>query len=148
MARPAVRVRGLDDFRRELRRMDRQYGKELGDINLKVAEFVIDKANQKGRRLGGVHAHVVRNNAFRASRRQKAATVNVGGAGGKAPTLGAEFGAKQYRQFPEWLGNQWSPDGSANVGYMLHPAIRENVDEWLDMYWDELNRLARRAFPD
>ena len=129
--------------------MNRQYGKEIGDINFKVAEFVIDKAEQRGRRLGGVHAHVVGNNAFRASKRQRAATVNVGGAAAKhGPVLGAEFGAKQYRQFPEWRGNQWSPDGSAGVGYMLHPAIRENAEEWLDMYWDELNRLARRAFPD
>lgn len=142
---PHVSVEGLDKFRRDLRRLDSGAGKEIGKANKDAAEFVVDKAESQGRRLGGVHRHVVNAGSIRASARQRAATVLLGGAGGKhGPALGAEFGAKKFNQFPEWRGNQWSEGAAGGVGYMLHPAIRENLPEFEDIYIERLRSVARR----
>ena len=153
MARPGsetvgLKIDGLDDFRRDLVRMSGSItGKDFGRVNKSVAEYIVEKSDEVGLRLGGVHAHVVRNRSQRALGAAKAAQVIVGGSAAKhGPALGAEFGSKRYTQFPPWRGNQFT---GGDVGYMLHPAIRDNETEWVDMYWQGIEGIAKKsAFPD
>lgn len=143
----AVAVEGLDDFRRDLKRFAKDIGggTELGKLNRRLAEFIVGKAEDIGTRLGGVHAHVVRQGSLRALGAQRNAEMVAGGSAKKhGPVLGAEFGSHYYGQFPAWRGNEHTGGG---VGYMLYPALRENIDEGMDRYWDDIEDLARRAFP-
>jgi hypothetical protein len=143
----AVAVEGLDDFRRDLKRFQDGIdgGTELGRLNRRLAEFIVGKAEDIGTRLGGVHGHVVRNNSLRALGAQRNAEIALGGSAKKhGPSFGAEFGSHYYGQFPAWRGNQHE---GGDVGYMLYPALRDNIDEGMDRYWDDIEDLARRAFP-
>jgi len=140
-----ISVEGLDDFRRDLNRYAKDLGggKALGKVNKEIAEFYSGKADDIGRGLGGVHAHVVRQKSIRARGAQKRSEIVLGGQGQKhGPAMGAEFGSNTYAQFPAHRGS------GSGAGYMLYPAIRENADEGAEMYWDAVEDLAARAFPN
>lgn len=145
MASAGVEVRGLRDFQRQLRAID--MARDLRKTNKDAAELVVEAARRKARSLGSVHAETARLNGIRAAAEQRRAKVILGSA--RTPfAFGAEFGAKQYPQFPPWRGNQHTdPDGS-NVGYMIYPTIRETREEFLELYGDALEELAAKAFPD
>lgn len=144
-----VRVIGMRDLRRELKKLPDGSSKMLNDTNQAAAQFIVDKAEGKADELGGVHAHVFRMNSVRAGRAARGATINLGGTAAKhGPAFGAEFGSKAYGQFPAWRGNQWAPDEDNGVGYMIHPAFRENREEFLELYSEAVMNMAARAFPD
>ncbi len=137
MADVALKVQGLDEFRRELRRLTGM-GKELGRANRRVAEMVASGARSKAESLGGVQAKSAP--SIRALGAQARSQVALGGA--RYPfALGAEFGSIRYKQFPAWRGS------AQGAGYFLFPTIRESRDAIVDAYGEELDRLARRAFP-
>lgn len=142
MSDVTVEVSGLSEFVRELRRVD--FGKEIGRVNQAVSEPVAADARSRAIARGGSAAKTAR--SIKASRKAKAAVIAVGGP--RFPfAWGAEFGAKRWRQFPAWRGNQWSPD-SGNVGYFLHPAIRDGKEAFERRYFDEIEQVAAKAFPD
>lgn len=157
-----VRVRGLTEFRRELRRIERTGGPDgrdmLKDANNKVANFVVSRSRDKASTIGAMQSKAA--STMRAGHAQSRATV-TGGAG--VPYFfGAEFGAthnvlrrtrrqagwagpgrwRGYNQFLPWRGN------SGRVGYFLFPTLREQAPAIVDMYGDELDRIAATAFPD
>lgn len=152
-----VKVEGLDEFRRELRRLGPEYADDMKDLNHKVGQLIVDRTKAKARMYrgnsqgSGRNLAVLARRAFdnaKASRKQRESSVRIGGA--RRPyAVGLEFGAKKYRQFPPWRGNQWPstwvPEG---VGYVIHPVIRESRQEILDIYGDGLEHVARKAFPD
>lgn len=145
-----VEVKGLADLRRELRRVNDQLPKELGNVNHKVAEYVIDRAT--GRASTALEHRAAR--TMSAARQQRAAIIRLGGA--KNPeALGAEFGAGQniarqtsrgsvrgWNQFRPWRGS--GPD----AGYWLFPTIRQDTPQIIEMYLKMIDELTRRAFPD
>lgn len=60
--------------------------------------------------------------------------------GGTPGSMGAEFGAIVYAQFPEWRGNK------EDAGYFFWPAIREFRDEdmlnlWVREVWEVVKDL-------
>jgi hypothetical protein len=143
MAVDGVRVIGLADFRRELRRMSATLPRELRSANLSAAKLVADEARPRAQAQGGVARKTAP--SIKALAQQRGAAVRIGGV--RYPfALGAEFGSKGYRQFKPWRGNQWSPD-QGSVGYFLHPAVRDTRRRVIDLYGDLIERLAARAFP-
>lgn len=63
--------------------------------------------------------------------------------GGKGYSMGAEFGALQYKQFEAWRGNK------DEAGYFFWPAIREFRDEdMLNLWVDEVWKVIKPMFPD
>jgi hypothetical protein len=140
-------IRGLVQFQRELRRLDKTLPRELRGINLEAAELVAGKARARALALGGVHAHVAPGIKAAAEQRRAKIAFDVR----RQPAiLGAEFGSIQHRQFPGWTGNRWTDPEGLDVGYMAHPAAREVVrsGELVELYGDLIERLASRAFPD
>ena len=140
-----IDVEGLDELRAQLREAGgSKLTRELGKANKAGATVVADEARGRAESLGGSAAKGA--DTIKPSASAKASSVNLGGA--RAPWMaGAEFGALAFAQFPDWKGNQWSPD-SGNVGYFLHPAIRDTKDEFLEVYGDAIDDLMARAFPD
>lgn len=148
-----VKVEGLDDLRRELRKLDDAgLMAELKDVNYQVAQSVIGPAQSKAASIGRMEARAAA--TLTASKAAAAARVNFGGA--RAPFAGgAEFGAGQDRprstargtvsgwnQFNPWRGN----DGGA--GYFLYPTIRERMPDIVEQYGDGIERITSKAFPD
>lgn len=134
----------LRDFRRDLRKAGAGWPKQLNRINRKVADFVASEA--QGRTETAQQAKAARAIQGKGTVRQAAIRIS------SAPPFaaGAFFGAKQYKQFPEWVGNTWEVGGSGGP-YALNPAIRDNKEKIADMYADEFMRLASvvsKAFPD
>jgi hypothetical protein len=142
-----TRIIGLAAFQRDLRAMGAEWPRELRGINLDAAQVVTEQAQARARALGGVHQHVAA--SIKAAAEQRRAKVVLDS--NKEPALlGAEFGSHQFRQFPGWRGNRWTDPEGLEVGYMVHPTIRELVrsDRLVDLYGDRLEDLAKRAFPD
>jgi hypothetical protein len=145
-----IRIDGLVDLQRELRKINDQLPKELGDVNKQVADFVVRRA--KGRASTPLEHRAA--DTLKAARQQRVALVRLGGA--KYPeALGAEFGAirdiprntargtvRGWNQFREWRRN------GIDAGYFLFPTIREDTPQIIDLYADLIDRLCKRAFPD
>ena len=98
------------------------------------------RSEKKGRGLGGVHRHAIEEGGIEEFTLTTAAGIRL--AASQSPTiLGAEYGAKQYPQFPSWRGNQFNPSASG-VGYMMHPALREYLpkgeDKLAGLVFDEI----------
>lgn len=153
MSSGAVQVVGLDEFRRELRRLEDQGMVEgLKAVNYEVASRVVVWAQARAGGLGAMQVRAA--GSLRASRTQ--ARAQVAGGGARVPFFaGAEFGAGQnqprrtsrgtvtgWNQFQPWRGN--GPD----AGYFLYPAIRDHNTEIVQTYSEAMAELGRRAFPD
>ena len=94
-AADSVVVKGLDDFRRELRRLDdAALTDQLKDANQEVAQLVVDKAKSNARALGGMEAKAAA--SLTARRAQARSEVSLGGRGAEF-AAGAEFGAHRNK---------------------------------------------------
>ncbi|MCP4958514.1 MAG: hypothetical protein GY925_04505 [Actinomycetia bacterium] len=144
-ASDVVAIQGLTQFRKELNKVSKSLGKEMGQINKRFAEPIADDARSRARARGGSAAKTAK--SIKATAQQAAVRVALGGP--RYPfAWGAEFGAKQYLQFEPWTGNQWSPFDASGVGYFLHPAIRDRTSDIDDHYLDDLVKITETAFPD
>jgi hypothetical protein len=151
-----IRVQGLDDFRRQLRRLESDAGADglalLKEANFKIASLVVSKAQAKASGVGRMQASAA--STLRAGRAQARATV-TGGAR-KPFFFGAEFGA--YSGFPRTRGGRtylgfnqfkpWKKPGNGNTGYFLYPTMKAESKNIIETYGDELDRIAKKAFPD
>lgn len=137
-----VEIVGLRKFNRELAQLGGALPKSLRDFNADAANEIVSTAKEKARRPQQAKAA----ESLRASRSAKHVAVLLGDNGRYEFAYGAEFGARAYKQFPPWRGNQWQSWGGG-PGYFLHPAIREVGEDVLDNYWDSIRGLASKAFP-
>jgi len=147
-----VTIIGLREFHGELRRMSRELGREMRQAHLKVAALVAGRA--KGAAPAGLSG------AITPRATQKAAFIGVRAK--PAYALGVFMGARgrfgwysnpryrgsSARQFEPWVGNQWDPGDAGGAPYFIGPAINRSVDDIVELYGDEVDRLAHRAFPN
>ena len=142
-----IEIVGFREFSRELKRLgdDGQWQKDLKAVNWVAAKDIVAAARRRA--TDGPARKAVNAGALRANKAVNNASVTLKNTGRTPYAFGAEFGAKQYRQFRSWRGNQFQGwDGGP--GYFLHPAIREEGPKILDKYMDEIGKLCERAFPD
>jgi len=140
MEGPGVKVVGLNEFRRELKRLEDDLTPELKAVNFELAQRVTSWAQTKAAAVSPQAAKAARD-ALKASRTAARAQVIIGN--NKTPwALGAEFGAQRWKQFPAWRGND------KGAGYFLWPSIRDHREEIMDLYMEALDKLAGKAFPD
>lgn len=152
-----INVRGLDQFRRELRKIQQQGGANgialLKEANYRVASMVVARAQAKASSLGRMQA---RAGATLRAGRQQARAVVTGGSASVPFFFGAEFGSYsgylRTRGSRSYLGfNQFEPwrrPGNGNAGYFLFPTMRAESRNIIEMYGDELDKIAKQAFPD
>lgn len=133
-----VRLTGLSELRKELKKLDGEWTSELKTANFSVAaDIVVPTAKSKASSTRAGSAVV---SSIRAAKAAKAAIVSLGGS--RVPwAAGFEFGSLKYHQFPTWRGNG---DGA---GYFLWPTIREKKPEIIDRYLELLEKITSRAFP-
>ena len=141
----AMRIEGLTDFYRALGEVDKQFPAELRKQGYDLARGLVLAARTKAT-TRSIRTPIKAARSLRAGTNRQDAYIT--GGGGRYPFFyGAEFGSKRYGQFEAWRGNQWKGwDGGP--GYFLHPAIREKGPELLEKYWQSLDALTAKAFPD
>jgi len=140
-----VVIEGLRDFVKALEEVDKKYPEAVRKANYDVARQLIVAARAEARSVpNGVARKAAR--SLRAGRAADAATV-TGGGPNYGFFFGAEFGAKKYRRFEPWRGNQWG-GWSGGPGYFLHPTIREKANELVAEYVRTLDELYSKAFPE
>jgi len=134
-----IRVEGLKEFNRELRKIDRDFPKQVRLVNLRIATQVANEARAGAQSLGGVAAKAAP--SIKALAQQARAQVKLGS--DRYPyALGAEFGsAGKYPQFKAWRGSGQS------AGYFLYPAIRHESPQIIASYSRMVADVTRAAFP-
>ena len=159
-----VAVKGLDQFRRELRAVAEGGGADgealLKEANQRVARFVIGKATA---RASGVGVMQLRAAQSMTAGRRSARAVIIGGSGAVPYFFGAEFGAKRnvlrkerrpagWAAAGRWRGyNQfetWKKPGSGNTGYFLFPTLRAESAGIVELYGREVDQIMKKVFPD
>jgi len=136
-------IEGLKEFQMALRDMGAELPKSLRDFNVEAADEIV----AKGRALAHTPQQAKAAKSLRASRSSSYVAVLLGDNNRYAFARGAEWGARRYKQFPPWRGNQWMSWGGG-PGYFLHPAIRSVGEHVLDKYWESIRALRARAFPE
>lgn len=148
-----VQIRGLNAFARELKSVDREFGKKLRQVHLRVATLAEDRTRAAMRSGGdGKFAKGVKGRAT-----QKKASI-VTQASPHPATLVKLWGAKRRsgwyaarryrgstRQHPKWVGNQWDPGETGGKPYYVGPAVNRTVDDAIDLYGEAIDELAREA---
>ncbi len=133
-----VKVQGLRELSRALKKLGPEAQKELKTASREVAGFVASGAANRARSLGGVAAHVAP--SISATGGVSGAGVGFGGAA-YPMAGGAEFGSYRYKQFKPWLGN------GPGAGYFVYPTIRAESDRIVQQFSDAVDKVIERNFP-
>lgn len=144
-----VRIQGLDELRRELRRLQSsELQGELKDANYRIASHVADKAKSRLSGLGRMEARAAQ--TIGASRAQAGAQIRFGGPA--APFAGgAEFGAnrdvQRTRSTGTYVGYRQFVD-TVKGGRSIYPTVGEENEWMVNEYGEAFERIAARAFPE
>lgn len=138
-----MEVIGLRKFRADLKKISADLPDTLRTFNIYAAERIVTAAKSRAKTRQQAKAA----KSLRAGKSGTEVSVRLGNNTTYAFARGAEWGARKYKQFPPWRGNQWRSWGGG-PGYFLHPAIREVGDTVLEEYWESVRALRKRAFPD
>ena len=152
MPRIGIRVDGLKEFRRELRKLadDGTWTRELRQVNYEVAQTAlreVQRLAQTQPRIIGKRRRPERGHwsdyvgNYRVVASQTSAGVRLGTTTRRGGWyLGSNFGSISplKRQFP--------PQG--NPDHALYKGIEQALPRTVERYGDALDKLARRAFPD
>lgn len=152
-------IRGLPEFRRELRALGPEWPRELRKANKNIAQLGAHYAQVVAHGMGGVQAKAA--SAIRGYANQREARIGVVPSA-RVPFANVAFwGAKRHtgwyeraryndspRQHPEWVGNTWDVAEHGVGPYAINEALAEHIDDILDEYGEAIDRLAARAFPD
>ena len=155
-----VKVRGLAEFRRELKAIDSDLPKQLAKANREISTHVTQKARGNARAAGGVWALAAGAITGRAT--ASAASVGVARTSRAPMALPAFWGAKartgwfanplkygEYgTQHPAWVGNTWEAATRTGGPYVINYTLLEELDEVVELYGDAIDVLSSAAFPD
>lgn len=146
-----IEIRGLKELRRELKRMDRAWGKALREVHVKVAELVAGRARSAspGSVSGAVKGRGTQRKAIIqvGLRPPRAIAVFMGARRRFGWYSNPRYRGSRGRQFEPWVGNQWDPGDNGGTPYFIGPAINQSVEDVIELYGDEIEKLAARAFP-
>lgn len=143
MATSEFQIEGLTQFTRALKELGGELPKSLRDYNVSAADEIVSQ----GRANAHTRQQAKAAKSLRASRSSSYVAVLLGDNSRYAFARGAEWGARKYKQFPPWRGNQWMSWGGG-PGYFLHPAVRQVGKTVLDKYWESIRTLRAQAFPE
>ncbi len=146
MAQAATQVRGLAEFRSQLKAADKTFPRELAKAHRKIGNQVAGTAQSIAK--GTSRQMAAASGAIKGRGTQRQASVAISG-GARIPFAdGAFWGAEAYPQFPPWVGNTWAPGVAGQGPYAINDAVAEEIPETLDTFSQMITDLYDRAFPD
>jgi hypothetical protein len=147
-----LRVVGLREYRRDLKRADAAIGPAIREANRRVAEVVAARARQNAATQPRIHARRPRAvtsqrqhwgdyvQSIKALASQTRAQVSLGSA--RVPwALGQNFGAVTKTQFPPSLGHHGGD-------YALYKSIEETTLDQIRVFRQETDTVWRIAHPE
>jgi hypothetical protein len=149
----SLRVEGYNEFVAGLKKVDRDFARNLAKLHRVTANYVRDRARAAA---GGRHSSAI---TGRGDDRSAKLVVKPGRRG---DSLVKFFGAKRRtgwyaarkfssssgRQHKPWVGNQWDPGERNAVPYLIGDAINAAVPEIEREFVEWVELIARPAFPD
>lgn len=154
----------IKDFRKELKKIDAEWPKELAQAHRDVAKIAERVSQAEARRMGGVQrkaASAIRGRGnqrnaklvIRPSKSKRAGTAmaNVAFWGAKRRTgwyAHAMFADSPTPQHPPWVGARWEVADPNDGPYAINVALYRNWDDLQAAYTAMIGRLTARAFPD
>lgn len=144
-----VKIEGLKELRRELRKIDPALNKEIGNINRRVVNtYVVPAARRLAQQRTNPRAGRRVIDSIRGIASQTRAQIVGGGA--RAPEFfGHNYGSMQRRmtgvpkghttQFPVRAPRR----GRGTEGYIFEPAVRQSLPQIMDAYEQMLDGLIR-----
>jgi hypothetical protein len=137
---PALKVEGLDETVRGLRKIDKELPKVLALQHREAATNIQQGAQ---RRLAGEPVPK-RTGVIGRSATARHATITLKYS--RYPwAAGAEFGSIRYRQFRRWRGNQFTPQLPGGPGYLIQPTIAQKLPQLDNDYADAVLRAFKQA---
>jgi hypothetical protein len=152
----SVEIKGLRDFRRELKAVSTDLPRELRRLQKDIADDVANDAQGIAASMGGVQAKAAGDIRGYARADQASVGFPSGGIAGAAfwGTLRHTgwYAAARYAnsppQHPEWVGNSWEPGERGQGPYAINDALADMLPDLDDRYLDMIEDLAHAAFPD
>jgi hypothetical protein len=155
-----IEVQGGKKFRRDLRAVDEKANRKMTDIHKGIATHTQTAAKANAAAGGGAYAKA--KSAITRLANSSSASIGVHDTN-RVPFAEATFwGAKRRsgwyaqqkyaesagRQFPEWVGNNWTV-GAPNEGpYVLNYTVAEEIPKVMDLYSRGVDDMFSEAFPD
>lgn len=158
MAGPAVEVRGLKEFRQDLRQLGggRRWDRELGKANRTIARELAPKAQARARSLGPQQRHFA--DAIRGFGSPKGASLGISSAGKGQRNWGANaayWGVKDNvtgwnrSSTPNlkvpWVGNTWDIAPGQGPRAMVDTIIAE-TPRIVERYGQAVDQITADAF--
>ena len=139
-----VSVEGLTEFRRDLRALDNssRWLRELAAEQRVIANTVAGRSRFAASAMGGPQKHFA--SAIKGRGSSTGARIQIDS--NRYPGAdGAFWGAKQYRQFDDWVGSSWSAGVKGEGPYAINDTIADMADEIVEMYGAGIERVALAA---
>lgn len=149
MASGPVEIRGLKEFRKELRQFEKEWKRVVKEAHWDVAQIIVDESPKAAsKRSTSRGPRRSRRGAARLAESFDRGTTVAGQTLKSArvksllpDAFGQEFGSHRFRRFQSWVGMGQPGD----VGYK---ARDENVDKIRESYGDHLLDSFKKAYPN
>lgn len=159
-ASSGIQVVGLKEFRKALAMLDGNWPAAMSLAHQKIASRGAAYARAQARGMGGVQAKSASAIGERHSERDARVAVlpskyldpmaNVAFWGAKRHT--GWYARLRYSnstpQHPKWVGASWEPMVAGQGPYAINEALAYRKEELLDEYFEAIDGIAQRAFPD
>lgn len=143
MVDTAYRVEGVDELRRSLKAVDGGV-KQLRKANKDVAKAV--EGRSRSRSGSGTAQQAKAAKALLGTGEASRAVIKIRNLGSVPFGIGAFMGALAWKQFPPWVGNNWTLGQPGEGPYVLRDVFDKDFDEAIiDPYLKELQNLFAAA---
>lgn len=156
MAGPVVEIKGLKEFRRDLKAAGAEWPRVMQRAYKAISTREAHVAQGISSGLGGVHAKAAGNIKGYATQTQ--ASVGVTSGIGRAAEWGMKrhsgwYAAARYRgssgrQHPIWVGSSWEPGVAGQGPHAINAAIAADDQVILEDFKAVIDDLTKQAFPD
>lgn len=149
-----IQVKGLPEFRAELKKAEGSWEKELDKAHRKIAKMAAEGAQGIAIGMGGIWGRAA--SGIKGKGGPKGASIGSGGGIGNVAFWGAkrhtgwyakpQYNASAGRQHPPWVGTSWETGAASGGPYAINRAIFFDLPLIERAYWQMVDEVTRGAF--
>ena len=143
-AKVSILIDGLDDLRKDLRKIDDKLGKELGQVHKTLGAEIIRWTDTRRAAMGArFGSYRMKRLKLKPSANQRRLLITI-------RPFAAESGIEAHPVFGRWKKQSsmrrrvWPPKLKTG-GYLVDPVVTRRAQEISDEYLDAVTALARRV---